>query len=68
NSVTVQVAMLGAVERPFSNELPASPVAWLTDNGSSYPAYETRQLPMTSGLEPKNTAVRRPESNGIAES
>ncbi|WP_249439262.1 integrase core domain-containing protein, partial [Escherichia coli] len=46
----------------------ASPVEWLTDNGSCYRANETRQFARMLGLEPKNTAVRSPESNGIAES
>ena len=64
----VQDVMLGAVERRFGNELPASPVEWLTDNGSCYRANETRQFARMLGLEPKNTAVRSPESNGIAES
>ncbi|WP_374941895.1 integrase core domain-containing protein, partial [Escherichia coli] len=59
---------LGAVERRFGSELPASPVEWLTDNGSCYRANETRQFARMLGLEPKNTAVRSPESNGIAES
>ncbi|EII8076156.1 IS3 family transposase [Escherichia coli] len=68
NSETVQDVMLGAVERRFGNELPASPVEWLTDNGSCYPANETRQFARMLGLEPKSTAVRSPESNGIAES
>ncbi|WP_199906444.1 IS3 family transposase [Escherichia coli] len=68
DSETVQDVMLGAVERRFGNELPASPVEWLTDNGSCYRANETRQLARMLGLEPKNTAVRSPESNGIAES
>ncbi|ENL9684514.1 IS3 family transposase [Escherichia coli] len=40
----------------------------LTDNGSCYRANETRQFARMLGLEPKNTAVRSPESNGIAES
>ncbi|WP_164969388.1 IS3 family transposase [Escherichia coli] len=65
---TVQDVMLGAVERRFGNELPASPVEWLTDNGSCYRANETRQFARMLGLEPKSTAVRSPESNGIAES
>ncbi len=30
NSETVQDVMRGAVERRFGNELPASPVEWLT--------------------------------------
>ncbi len=53
--------MLGAVERRFGSELPASPVEWLTDNGSCYRANETRQFAGMLGLEPKNTAVRSPE-------
>ncbi|XJB91160.1 transposase [Escherichia coli] len=64
----VQDVMLGAVERRFGNDLPSSPVEWLTDNGSCYRANETRQFARMLGLEPKNTAVRSPESNGIAES
>ncbi|ECR7332787.1 IS3 family transposase, partial [Salmonella enterica] len=68
DSETVQDVMLGAVERRFGNELPAYPVEWLTDNGSCYRANETRQFARMLGLEPKNTAVRSPESNGIAES
>ncbi|HDD8416859.1 TPA: IS3 family transposase [Escherichia coli] len=68
NSETEQDVMLGAVERRFGNELPASPVEWLTDNGSCDRANETRQFARMLGLEPKNTAVRSPESNGIAES
>ncbi|EHV4472435.1 IS3-like element IS2 family transposase [Escherichia coli] len=68
NSETVQDVMLGAVERRFGNDLPSSSVEWLTDNGSCYRANETRQFARMLGLEPKNTAVRSPESNGIAES
>ncbi len=68
DSETVQDVMLGAVERRFGSSLPRSPVEWLTDNGSCYRAYETRQFARMVGLEPKNTAVRSPESNGIAES
>ncbi|WP_345760986.1 IS3 family transposase [Escherichia coli] len=68
DSETVQDVMLGAVERRFGSELPASPVEWLTDNGSCYRANETRQFARMLGLEPKNTAVWSPESNGIAES
>lgn len=68
DSETVQDVMLGAVERCFGSELPAYPVERLTDNGSCYRANETRQFARMLGLEPKNTAVRSPESNGIAES
>ncbi|WP_260838222.1 IS3 family transposase [Escherichia coli] len=68
DSETVQDVMPGAVERLFGNDLPSSPVEWLTDNGSCYRANETRQFARMLGLEPKNTAVRSTESNGIAES
>ncbi|MGK0603392.1 IS3 family transposase [Yokenella regensburgei] len=68
DSETVQDVMLGAVERRFGSGLPASPVEWLTDNGSCYRAHETRKFARMVGLEPRNTAVRSPESNGMAES
>ncbi|MCX4051338.1 integrase core domain-containing protein, partial [Aeromonas caviae] len=38
-----------------------------TDNGSAYRAHETRAFAREIGLEPKTTAVRSPQSNGIAE-
>ncbi|KPO72198.1 transposase [Escherichia coli] len=60
--------MLGVVKYLFCNGLPASPVEWLTDNGSCYRDNETRQFVRMLGLEPKNIAVRSLESNGIAES
>ncbi|MFW8390169.1 IS3 family transposase [Klebsiella pneumoniae] len=68
DSETVQDVMLGAVERRFGSSLPASPVEWLTDNGSAYRSHQTRQFARMVGLEPKHTAVRSPESNGMAES
>ncbi len=58
--------MLGAVERRFGNS--RIPVEWLTDNGSAYRSHQTRQFARMVGLEPKHTAVRSPESNGMAES
>lgn len=67
DSETVQDVMLGAVERRFGNSLPTSPVEWLTDNGSAYRSYQTRRFARMVGLEPKHTAVRSPESNGMAE-
>ena len=53
---------------PFRQRAPASPVEWLTDNGSRYRANETRQFARMLGLEPKNTRGAESESNGIAES
>ncbi|PLO36916.1 IS3 family transposase, partial [Klebsiella pneumoniae] len=44
DSETVQDVMLVAVERRFGNSLPASPVEWLTDNGSAYRSHQTRQF------------------------
>ncbi|BBS79973.1 hypothetical protein WP7S17E04_P20530 (plasmid) [Escherichia coli] len=43
DSETVQDVMLGVVERRFGSELPASPVEWLTDNGSCYRANESKR-------------------------
>ena len=60
--------MPGAVEHRFGSNLPASPVEWLADNGSAYRSHQTRQFARMVGLEPKHTAVRSPESNGMAES
>ncbi|HCB1716472.1 TPA: IS3 family transposase [Citrobacter freundii] len=65
---TVQDVMLGAVEKRFGKQLPTEPLEWLTDNGSAYRAHETRAFARMLGLEPCTTAVRSPESNGIAES
>ncbi|MDT8952863.1 hypothetical protein RRF60_00370, partial [Aeromonas caviae] len=42
DSDTVQDVMLRSVEHRFGDSLPASPVEWLTDNGSAYRAHETR--------------------------
>ncbi|AZC51725.1 Mobile element protein [Pseudomonas chlororaphis subsp. piscium] len=33
--------MLEAIEHRFGSELPASPVQWLSDNGSAYTAEQT---------------------------
>lgn len=60
--------MLGATEKRFGRQLPTESLEWLTDNGSAYRAHETRAFARLLGLEPCTTAVRSPESNGIAES
>ena len=65
---TVQNVMLGVVEKRFGQHLPSEPLEWLTDNGSACRAHETRAFARMLGLEPCTTAVRSPESNGIAES
>lgn len=67
DSATVQDVMLGAVEKRFGNSLPEKPVQWLTDNGSAYIAHETKAFARELNLEPCTTAVRSPQSNGMAE-
>lgn len=68
DSETVQDVMPGAVEHRFGSCMPTSPVEWLTDNGSAYRSHQTHRLARMAGLEPKHTAVRSLESNGMAES
>lgn len=41
---------------------------FLSDNGSAYIAKETRRIARTLGLQPINTPVCSPQSNGMAES
>lgn len=65
---TVQDVMLCAVEKRFGRQLPIESLEWLTDNSSAYRAHEIRAFARMLGLEPCTTAVRSPESNGIAES
>ncbi|HIH0034250.1 TPA: IS3 family transposase [Staphylococcus aureus] len=60
--------MLEAVEKRFGEEPPATPVQWLSDNGSAYIAEQTRQFARQIGLHPVTTPVRSPQSNGMAES
>lgn len=68
DSETVQDVMLGAVEHRFGNVLPTRSVEWLADNGSAHRTHETRWFAKQFGLSPRFTAVRSPQSNGIAES
>ncbi|MFM4122110.1 IS3 family transposase [Klebsiella pneumoniae subsp. ozaenae] len=67
DSSTVQDVMLRSVEKRFGDRLPATPVQWLTDNGSAYTAHETRRFARELNLEPCTTAVSSPQSNGMAE-
>ena len=60
--------MLEAVEKRFGEEAPATPVQWLSDNGSAYIAEQTRLFARQIGLHPVTTPVRSPQSNGMAES
>ena len=64
----VRDVMLEAVERRFGQELPATPIQWLSDNGSAYTAEQTRAFAREIGLQPLTTPVCSPQSNGMAES
>lgn len=61
----VRDVMLEAIEQRFGSELPASPVQWLSDNGSAYTAEQTRAFARQIGLLPLTTPVCSPQSNGI---
>ena len=65
----VRDLMVGAVEHRFGrvNQLPQA-IEWLTDNGSSYTAKETRDFATALNLIACFTPVQSPESNGISES
>lgn len=63
----VRDLMVEAVESRFGEALPAQPIEWLSDNGSPYIARDTRALAREIGLEPLTTALRSPQSNGMAE-
>lgn len=63
----VRDLMVEAVETRFGSALPARPIEWLTDNGSPYVAGDTRAFAREIGLEPVTTAIRSPQSNGMAE-
>ncbi|TDS74431.1 integrase-like protein [Comamonas sp. JUb58] len=60
--------MLAAVERRFGNVLPDRTISWLSDNGSVYTARLSRSFARDVSLEPVNTPMSSPQSNGMAES
>jgi putative transposase len=64
----VRDLMVAAVEHRFGrvNRLPAT-IEWLSDNGSSYIAGNTRRFARDIGLEPRTTPIESPQSNGMAE-
>jgi putative transposase len=63
----VRDLMVEAIEGRFDGRAPAQPIEWLTDNGSPYIARDTRSFAREIGLEPLTTAIRSPQSNGMAE-
>ena len=64
----VQDLMVAAVEHRYGqvNRVP-EPIEWLSDNGSSYTARDTRAFARDIGLVPRTTPVSSPQSNGMAE-
>ncbi|MBB4860352.1 transposase InsO family protein [Novosphingobium chloroacetimidivorans] len=60
--------MVATVENGFGtlNRL-ASPIEWLSDNGSPYVAKDTRRFAHDIGLVPRTTPVSSPQLNGLAE-
>jgi putative transposase len=63
----VRDLMVEAIEARCDGALPEQPIEWLTDNGSPYIARDTRSFAREIGLEPLTTAIRSPQSNGMAE-
>lgn len=63
----VRDLMVEAVEARFEAATPTQPIEWLTDNGAPYIARDTRRFARELGLEPLTTAIRSPQSNGMAE-
>jgi transposase InsO family protein len=59
--------MVESVERRFGDDGLPNPIQWLSDNGSCYRAHETIDFAIRLGLVPCFTAVRSPQSNGMAE-
>ena len=66
----VREMLIEAVERRFGSVegLPSQRLEFLTDNGGAYIAADTRRVARSLGLEPINTPVCSPQSNGMAES
>lgn len=60
--------MVLSLEARFPQGIPRQNIEWLTDNGSCYVDKETTRFGRDIGLVPIQTAVRSPESNGMAES
>lgn len=60
--------MVLSLEARFPQGIPSKGIEWLTDNGSCYIDKETIRFGRDVGLFPVQTAVRSPESNGMAES
>lgn len=64
----VRDLMVESLESRFGAEIPLRHgIEWLTDNGSPYIAHETQRFGHELGFAVKRTALRSPQSNGMAE-
>ncbi|SEO55342.1 Transposase InsO and inactivated derivatives [Aquisalimonas asiatica] len=67
-SEMIQDLLVETMEYRFGDVTRLShPIEWLSDNGSCYTAAETRAMARQLGFLPCTTAVRSPQSNGMAE-
>jgi len=68
DSSDIRDLMIESVERRFGqvNRLPQA-IEWLSDNGSSYTAHQTRAFARAVGFVPLTTPIESPQSNGMAE-
>lgn len=64
----VRDLMIDALENRFGRvDNSQGPIEWLSDNGASYTARDTRKMAKDLGLSVCTTPYRSPESNGMAE-
>jgi len=61
------MTVLESVEKRFGNQLPTTPVQWISDNGPVNIAEQTCFFARQIGVQPVTTPVRSPQSNGMAE-
>lgn len=59
--------MLESVEKRFGDQMPATPVKSLSDNGAAYTANQTRLLVRQIGLQPLTTPLCSPQTNSMAQ-
>lgn len=57
---------LESVEKRFGDQLTATTVQWLNDNGWAYTAEQRRLFTRQIGVQPVTSPVRTPQRNGMA--
>lgn len=63
----IQNLMIQSVDSRFENGKTTRDIQWLSDRGSIYRAFETKQLARNLGLVSCFTAAYSPQSNGMSE-